>query len=159
MEPKTVPAPKVVQLTAHELAQMDQRIAVGVFGFRWYRFPAQRAIEGQRPKVAAFSSLQKPAKWLERHEAKPIDCPVPGDELDIDIPPYHKDEDFVVELSAACVARYPEHPLALSQCLDGGYCYGDIQKEHYPTIPMALCAYTIRLFKLESLRTYHNPQP
>lgn len=120
-------------------------------GYRWYYFPAQKHIAARPgfsevPAVEAFCSLQIPSTWQQRHGATQVDHPAPGDSIDADIPHYHVDTDYVAALSAKCVERDPEHPLQLWKCHDGGYCYGDIQGDHFETIPLALVVHALKTF-------------
>jgi hypothetical protein len=152
----------VIQLSEVELRRADQLIAIHLFGYRWFFFPQQQATTSipatdsrYRPYVPASCSLQMPGEWLKRYNARQVDHPTPGDELDIDIPAYHKNPELLATLMEKCTEHDPEHPLQLWFCQDEkSYCFGDIQKPHYPTIQIALCAYIIRLFQLEGCPTW-----
>lgn len=140
--------------TAEEAARIDLLIAIHLFGYRWFRYPLQSADLGYL-RVEPYTALEVPATYQVRYGAIMAAQPEPGDELDIDIPAYHKDEDYTVAISEKCLED-GERSLILHKCLDSGYCYGDIQGEHYSTIPMALAAYAVKHFKLEQKQSGLN---
>lgn len=144
----------IKKFTDEQLKQIDVLVAIHLFGYAWFYFPGQDETKdiphgdpNYRPKVGPFCSLPIPAEHQKRHGMIRVDHPHPGDEIDISIPYYHKDEEYVVEIMEMSLTVDGEHPLVLHKFGDG-YCYGDVQKDHYESIPLALVMFTLANFKV-----------
>jgi len=144
----------IKKFTDEQLKEIDKLVAIHLFGYAWFYFPGQEETKGipkgdknWRPAVKPFCSLQVPAEHQKRHGMIRVDHPHPDDEIDADIPAYHKDDDYVVEIMEMSLTVDDQHPLQLWKFEDG-YCYGDPQKDHYETIPLALVMFTLANFKV-----------
>lgn len=143
----------IKKFTEEQLKEIDKLVAIHLFGHAWFYFPAQEETKDlpqnhpkYRAKVDAMCSLMVPSHWQIRHGATRVDKPHPTDKLDIDIPAYHKDEDYICEICEMCLGVDEEHPVTLWKTFDGGYCYGDIQGDHYEAIPLALVMFALKKF-------------
>lgn len=135
----------MIELTEQECFLAEALIAEHVFGYRWYYFPANK-------KTKAWCGLHLPSKWQKRHGAKRIDHPRPKDEIDTDVPHFARDPQHLAAMIHKCLEReFERGGITFYQGLDGGFCVGDIQGEHYASLSQAMAMYTLDLFKIKKL--------